>query len=79
ASAAADRVSAAPLQLDTTGFLNPLGNGYFWLSTADNGSSLYLNFSPVPEPSTLLLAAVGSFAMFVARRRWRSACRTHSQ
>lgn len=41
----------------------------FWLSASSDGSELFLNFTPVPEPATWLLAALGVAALFVVRKR----------
>jgi len=60
--------------LDTTGFTNPLSGGVFNLSLGGPGgnTALFLNFTPVPEPSTWALMIVGAGAvLFPALRRRR--------
>jgi T5SS/PEP-CTERM-associated repeat protein len=54
-------------------FVNPLAGGSFWLSASDEGRALYLNFTPIPEPSTLALcvSAIGAFAVCWCNRRKR--------
>jgi len=53
--------------LDPTGFTNGLAGGNF--SITENGSSLVLNFTAVPEPPTWALLAAGSLATLARRRR----------
>jgi autotransporter-associated beta strand protein len=57
--------------IDTTVFqnLNSLGIGGFYLT--QSGNSLYLNFSPVPEPSTVALLSLGVSVLVVSGRRRR--------
>jgi autotransporter-associated beta strand protein len=55
--------------IDASGFQNPLMGGGF--SIAQSGNTLVLDFTPVPEPSTWALVAVGvgAIAIFSLRRR----------
>jgi len=56
----------------TTGFQNSFGSGVF--SVSETGDNLYLNFTPVPEPSTWALMGIGAAALGgAALRRRRSA------
>lgn len=59
--------SPANIVIDTSAFMNPLNGGSF--SLAQSGSSLFLNFTPIPEPSTYALIAVGLGLMALLRRR----------
>jgi autotransporter-associated beta strand protein len=43
--------------VNTSGFQNPFSTGIF--SVSENGDALDLNFTPVPEPSTLILMLAG--------------------
>ncbi len=59
--------------IDVTGFANSIssaeGDGWFYLSD-DGAGHLLLNFSPVPEPSTYALLALGlAFVVCTVRRR----------
>ncbi|PTY08236.1 hypothetical protein DB347_01235 [Opitutaceae bacterium EW11] len=55
--------------VDTSNFLSSTGSGSFFVS--QNGNSLMINFTPVPEPSTLILYGIGlvAIAAFEFRRR----------
>ena len=56
--------------LDTSQFASPLNGGAF--SLLNNGNSLVLAFTPVPEPSTYALLALGlGTVVFTLRRRRR--------
>lgn len=56
-------------QFDTTGFSPSLNGGSFSLSFVDATNSLYLNYSPVPEPGlTFLACAVGVVGWFSRRK-----------
>ena len=62
--------TANAFQFDTTNFLNPLGTGSFFVSNI--GNDLFVNFAPVPEPSTYVLMALGlGLIVILARRRRR--------
>ena len=52
-----------------TSFLNSTGVGQFYVTST--GNTLELNFSPVPEPSTVMLMASGLCAVGAAFRRRR--------
>jgi hypothetical protein len=61
--------------LNTSAFSNALNSGTFSLSVtefAGGSAGLFLNFTPVPEPSTwaLLIAGLGAIG-FVSLRRHR--------
>ena len=55
--------------INSTGFQNNLGGGTFLVT--ENGTGLAITFTPVPEPSTYLLMALGLglVAIFEYRRR----------
>ena len=60
--------SSGAFQSNAGAFQNSLNGGSFFVSNV--GSDLYLNFTPVPEPSTYALLALGLGAYaFLARRR----------
>jgi autotransporter-associated beta strand protein len=70
--AVADQIngfSADRFAINTTGFLNNLGGGTFLVT--ETGTGLAINFTPVPEPSTYVLMALGLglVALFEYRRR----------
>ena len=67
--------TAGAFNIDTTGFTNSLNGGLFNVSLGGPGgnTALFLNFTPVPEPSTWALIIVGAGAvLFPALRRRRS-------
>ena len=53
--------------IDTSGFTNSLGTGGFNVSAI--GSDIFLNFSPVPEPSTYALLGLGLGTLLLGYRR----------
>ncbi len=59
------------LSLDTSNFVNGLDGGSFSFSLGGGNTALYLNFTPVPEPSTwaLMIAGAGAVLFPVFRRR----------
>jgi autotransporter-associated beta strand protein len=61
--------SAGTFTFETGGFLNNLGGGSFFVT--QNGTNLAINFTPVPEPSTYALMALGLgvVVVFELRRR----------
>ncbi|MEO6874900.1 MAG: autotransporter-associated beta strand repeat-containing protein [Opitutaceae bacterium] len=62
----------ANVVIDTAGFTNNFGIGGFYVNTV--GNDLFLNFSPVPEPSTYALLSLGLGAVLfpTLRRRKRA-------
>ena len=58
------------ISINTSNFLNSLGAGGFSISNV--GNDVFLNFSPVPEPSTYALLASGLAALAFGYRRNRS-------
>jgi fibronectin-binding autotransporter adhesin len=74
ASGGITNFNAADFTFDTSAFLNSLNGGAFGLSLGGTGNNeLFLNFTPVPEPSEWLLMAVGLAGLLlvssVRRRR----------
>ena len=68
-AASVTNFNAADFSLDLSGFTNGLGGGTFSLSA--NSSDIFLNFTPVPEPSSwaLLGAGLAGVALMGLRRR----------
>lgn len=65
--------SADAFNIDTSGFTNPLGIGSFSVAINGTNTALFLNFTPIPEPSTYAMMALGAGALlFTCRRRRRS-------
>jgi len=54
----------------TSGFANGTAGGSF--SFADSGDSLFLDFTPVPEPSTWALMGAGLLAVAAPALRRRT-------
>jgi autotransporter-associated beta strand protein len=57
-------------QYNASQFQNSLGAGHFFVS--ESSGNLFLNFTPVPEPSTYALLALGLGVIVVLSRRRRS-------
>jgi autotransporter-associated beta strand protein len=59
------------LIFDTSNFMNSLGGGNLSFSLSGDNTALFLNFTPVPEPSTwaLLLCGAGAVLLPALRRR----------
>jgi len=59
--------------LDAGSLQNDLGGGTFWIS--QSGNDLQVNFTPIPEPSTLAMAAMAAMGLLglacYGRRRRR--------
>jgi autotransporter-associated beta strand protein len=65
--------SASQFNINTAGFSNAIGGGTF--SVSEVGNDLFLNFTPVPEPSTWALLGLGVLTAvpYALRRRRRRA------
>lgn len=63
--------NAADFSFNLSNFQNPIGVGSFYVSENAGDTSLMLNFTPVPEPSTWALMTSGLFAAAAAVRRRR--------
>ena len=57
--------------VDTSGFLTDVGTGTGIFSLTADTYSIYLNFTPVPEPSTYALMALGLMGTGLAAWRKR--------
>jgi hypothetical protein len=63
--------SASDFTLNTAAFTNGLGGGS--LSFSSNGTDIFLNFTPVPEPSTWVLITGGVAMVALGLRKRRGA------
>lgn len=61
--------NASQFTFNTSGFLNNTNGGSFFVS--QSGNSLVINFTPVPEPSTYALFALGLALLALAEYRRR--------
>jgi hypothetical protein len=67
--------SASDFVVNDSSFANSLGIGSFFVSSG--GNDVFLNFTPVPEPSTWAMMAAGLALLAVAA--WRRRCLRHRQ
>ena len=59
--------SAGAFQYNASNFANNLDIGHFYVS--QTGNDLYLNFTPVPEPTTWVLLSLGLSSVLLSLRR----------
>lgn len=64
---------ASAFVFDTTYVGAQIAGGTFSMSLNQTGTTLLLNFTPVPEPSTYALLGVGAAVLLLAQRRRRRA------
>ncbi len=69
--------STAPGQFDLSSFTNLFANSQFSLETS--GNLVYMNFTPVPEPTAILLLGAASGLAVWARRKRRGLTRPELQ
>ena len=65
--------NASDFNFNTGSFANSLGTGYF--SVSSSATDIFLNFTPVPEPSTWALIACGGVVLGLASLRLSSRAR----
>jgi hypothetical protein len=63
--------NASDFTINDSSFTNSIGIGGFFVSAS--GSDIFLNFTPIPEPSTWALMAAGVAALGFAGWRRRRA------
>jgi fibronectin-binding autotransporter adhesin len=71
AASSVTNFNAADFTFSTSSFTNGLAGGDF--SVSSNGTDIFLNFTPVPEPSTWALLGAGAAAAGLAALRRRRA------
>ncbi len=63
---------ADKFEIQTTNFSNDLGGGEFSVALSNDETSVLLQFTPVPEPATVALLAIGGVAIATRLRRRRA-------
>ncbi|MGC3968292.1 MAG: PEP-CTERM sorting domain-containing protein [Pirellulales bacterium] len=70
-------IDTSNLYAPTGPYVQPATSGHFWVSAYNN--DLYINYSSVPEPGSLLFVGLAGLGFAAYRRRKRKAAQTNEE